>query len=100
MSKVPYVDYDFETQRVFDSESIETDCAALTLVNVGNCSIILDNNGSIPVGGGISISLPVGIGIPRLSRKMSLVFQDDNTETPKRQEVTIVRTIIKSICYE
>jgi hypothetical protein len=99
MSKLPYIDYDFDFDTIRESKLIHTDCAAITILNQGNCTVSIDNNGSIPVNGGLVV-LYQGFGIPRLTRKVNIVFQDDNTAATQVKEVSIVRTIIKSVCYE
>lgn len=99
-SKVNYVDYDFDYEVLTKSQEYETNCAAITLLNQGNCSITLNNNAVIAIGGGLSISLDGGLGIPRLRRKLSIIFNDDNTTTPRVRAVAITRTLILSICQE
>lgn len=101
MSKpMTFIDYDFDYEVITKSQELPTDCAAITLVNLGNCSVTIRNNGSIPIGGGISISFDAALGIPRLKNKISIVFNDDNTETPLIREVAVTRTLIISICNE
>jgi len=100
MSKQPYIDYDFEFETVYKSAQITTDCTAITILNQGNCSILIDNNGTIPAGGGMAVTLDCSFGIPRLSRRINIVFLDDNTVTPQVCQVSVTRTIIKSICHE
>jgi hypothetical protein len=98
MTKMPYVDFDFDSEIVRESKEVHTNCASVSILNQGNCTLILDNNTLIPAGGGLNVSYN-GYGIPRLTRRLAFMFKDDNTET-KVSQVLVVRTIIKSICYE
>lgn len=100
MSKLPFIDFDADFETLVESNTqVPTNCAAITILVQGNCSVNLNNTVDIPVGGSITISYS-GYGIPRLSNNLSLVFNDDNLVNPKVQSLLISRTLIKSVCYE
>lgn len=100
MSKLPFIDYDIEFETLVENNTqLQTNCASITLLNQGNCSVNVNNSVAISAGGSMSISLS-GFGIPRLRNPISVVFNADNIASPKVQKLLITRTLIKTVCYE
>ena len=98
--KLPYIDFDIEFETLVENNTqLQTNCASVTLLNQGNCSINVNNSVDISAGGSMTISYS-GYGIPRLRNSISVMFNSDNTVTPKVQKLLITRTLIKTVCYE